>query len=184
MHHSTRRIAGLALASALAVAACSAAATPTPAPPSAQPSAVASSGGAPGSVTVGTATSGTLGVYLTGTGGMTLYILTKDSQGQSTCSGSCAQNWPPLTVAAGGSATAGAGVSGTFATLTRADGTTQVTHDGMPLYYFAGDTKAGDTNGQGTGGVWFVATPTGGGPAGGSSASPGAPSASPSDYNY
>ena len=63
-------------------------------------------------------------------------------------------------------------MTGTFASFVRADGTTQVTHNGMPLYYFAGDTKAGDTNGQGVNGVWFVATPAGGGPAGSPSAAP------------
>jgi predicted lipoprotein with Yx(FWY)xxD motif len=176
MNHSIRSVVGLLLAAGLALAACTTAATPAPAAGGATPAASGSSG-----VTVGTATSAKLGVYLTGTGGMTLYILTKDSPNQATCTGSCATTWPPLTVSAGGSAQAGAGVTGTFATLTRADGSTQVTHNGMPLYYFKGDSKAGDTNGQGTGGVWFVATPAGGGPP-----ASGAPSASPSGggYNY
>jgi predicted lipoprotein with Yx(FWY)xxD motif len=173
MNHSIRSVVGLLLAAGLALAACTTAATPTPA------------AGGGGGITVGTGTSATLGLYLTGAGGMTLYILTKDGPNQSTCTGSCATTWPPLAVSAGGSAQAGTGVTGTFATLTRADGSTQVTHNGMPLYYFKGDSKAGDTNGQGTGGVWFVATPAGGGPSGSPHAS-GAPAASPSSggYNY
>ena len=177
MNHPIRPLLGLLLASGLAVAACTTAATPTPA-----------AGGGSGGLTVATGTSATLGVYLTGTGGMTLYILTKDSPNQATCTGGCATTWPALTVAAGGSAQAGAGVTGTFATLVRADGSTQVTHNGMPLYYFKGDSKPGDTNGQGTGGVWFVATPAGGGPpaSGAPPASAAPPAASPSSggYNY
>lgn len=160
-----RSLAGLVLAAGLALVACSTAATPAPA---------AAGGSGP---SIATATSATLGVYLTGANGMTLYIFMKDGPGQSNCAGTCATNWPPLTVPAGGSAQAAAGVTGTFATLSRADGTTQVTHNGMPLYYFLGDSKAGDTNGQGTGGVWFVATPAGGGPAGGASPAAASPSA-------
>jgi predicted lipoprotein with Yx(FWY)xxD motif len=167
MNHSIRRLVGLLLAAGLAFAACTSAATPAPA-----------AGGA-GGVTVATGTSATLGVYLTGAGGKTLYILTRDSANTATCAGTCATNWPPLTVPAGGSATAGSGVSGTFAMFARADGTTQVSHNGMPLYYFAGDTKSGDTNGQGSGGVWFVATPAGGGPPAGAG-----PSAQPTKGGY
>ena len=168
MNHSIRRLAGLFLAAGFALGACTAAATPAPA-----------AGGGGAGVTVATGNSATLGVFLTGAGGKTLYILTKDSASTSTCAGTCAQNWPPLTVPAGGSATGGAGVTGTFATFARADGTTQVSHNGMPLYYFAGDTKAGDTNGQGSGGVWFVATPAGGGPPAGAS-----PAAEPTKGGY
>ncbi|HEX7471677.1 MAG TPA: hypothetical protein VF323_01235 [Candidatus Limnocylindrales bacterium] len=166
MNRSIRSLAGLVLAAGLALAACSTAATQAPA-------------GGGGGVSVATGTSATVGVYLTGANGMTLYILTKDGPNQSSCAGTCATNWPPLTVPAGGSAQAGSGVTGTFATLSRADGTTQVTHNGMPLYYFLGDSKAGDTNGQGTGGVWFVATPAGGGPAGGASPAATPPATKP-----
>ncbi len=60
---------------------------------------------------------------------------------------------------AGAAATAATGVSGTIGTVTRDDGTTQVTYNGKPVYYFAGDQSAGQTNGQGIGGVWSVATP-------------------------
>jgi predicted lipoprotein with Yx(FWY)xxD motif len=128
----------------------------------------------------------TLGAVLTGAGGKTLYVLTKDSANASTCTGACATTWPPLTVPTAGTAvTPGAGVTGTFSTFARADGSMQVAINGKPLYYFSGDTNAGDTNGQGKGGVWFAATssgaPASGAPAGGS------PSAAPSTgggYNY
>ena len=52
-------------------------------------------------------------------------------------------------------------MTGTLATFARKDGTLQVTVNGRPLYYYAGDAKAGDTTGQGVGGKWFVATPDG-----------------------
>ncbi len=167
MTQTIRRMATLFLTAGLALAACTTAATPAPA-----------AGGA-GGVTIATGTNAALGIYLTGAGGDTLYILTKDSANASTCNGTCATNWPPLTLPAGGTATGGPGATGTFSTFTRTDGTTQVAHNGMPLYYFAGDTKAGDTNGQGSGGVWFVATPEGGGPPAGAS-----PSVEPTKGGY
>jgi predicted lipoprotein with Yx(FWY)xxD motif len=105
--------------------------------------------------------SGAVGDYLTGAGGMTLYTFSPDSMDTSTCTGSCATTWPPLTVAAGVTPTGASGVTGTLSTFTRPDGSLQVAHDGAPLYYYAGDAKAGDTNGQGVGGKWYVASPTG-----------------------
>ena len=73
---------------------------------------------------------------LVGPNGLTLYTHAGDTATSSTCSGGCASAWPPLAVPAGASATAGTGVSGTLATLTRADGTLQVTYNGKPLYFW------------------------------------------------
>ena len=65
----------------------------------------------------------------------------------STCTGSCATVWPPL-AAAGGTLTAGSGVTGTLATISRADGSKQVTYNGMPLYTYERDAKPGDASGD------------------------------------
>jgi len=73
--------------------------------------------------------------------------------------GSCAQNWPALTVAAGSSPVLGSGVTGNVSQITRPDGIMQVALNGIPLYYFSGDKAPGDANGQGVGGVWVVAAP-------------------------
>ena len=89
--------------------------------------------------------------------GMTLYLFTPDTKNQSNCTGNCAKIWPPLVVPSGMTApTSLAGLSGVFATMSRADGTTQLTYDGSPLYTFAKDAKPGDINGQGIGGVWWA----------------------------
>ncbi|MFZ0668400.1 MAG: hypothetical protein WAM97_21805 [Acidimicrobiales bacterium] len=102
-----------------------------------------------------------LGKVLTGPNGHTLYLLTTEHNGTIMCTGGCAQEWPPFTVSSGTTASAASGLSGTVATVMRPDGTTQVTYDGHPLYYYAQDSAAGQTNGQGVGGVWFAVTPSG-----------------------
>ncbi len=112
-----------------------------------------------GQPTVGTATS-SLGVILVEGQGHTLYALTMDSPGVSTCEGNCLQNWPPLM--ANGTPTVGDGVQAALlGTITRSDGGTQVTYNGKPLYTYAGDLAAGDLTGQGKGGVWFAVTAAG-----------------------
>lgn len=116
-----------------------------------------------------------LGPILVGPNGMTLYLYMKDTANVSNCSGGCAAAWPPLTVT--GTPTAGTGVAGTLGTTKRADGSMQVTYDGWPLYYYAADTKAGDTTGQGVGSVWYVVAPTQAAAPGGAS---GAESTAPS----
>jgi predicted lipoprotein with Yx(FWY)xxD motif len=172
------------VATLVLVAACgqSGAATPSGAA-SAATSATASEAASAGASTapaeayeVDLATDATLGAHLTGEDGRSLYVLTKDSSGKSTCSGTCAANWPPFLLNPGDTVKAGSGVTGTIASFTRDDGTTQVTINGMPLYYFARDTTAGQVLGQGIGGVWFLAGPTGA-PVGASPS--GAPGASP-----
>jgi predicted lipoprotein with Yx(FWY)xxD motif len=138
---------------------------------------------AAGGATVGTASSG-LGTFLTGPDGRTLYVLTKDSANTSTCTSTCADNWPPFMLAAGQQPQAGAGVTGQLGTLTRSDGAIQATYGGRPLYYFKGDAKAGDTNGQGVGGVWFVALASGSVPSGAPSGGSSSASPPPGGYQY
>jgi predicted lipoprotein with Yx(FWY)xxD motif/plastocyanin len=185
----TRMVAFLA-AVLLVVAACGSAgtqgagtpapATPaqaTEAPAAATPESPASSAGDGGKgYEIDASTDPTLGPLLVGEGGRTLYLFTKDSGDRSVCTGDCAANWPPFTLQGGEEASAGPGVTGSIGTTTRDDGTTQVTYDGAPLYYFAGDTKAGDVNGQGINGVWFVVPPSG--PTGSPAAGGGAPATS------
>ena len=104
--------------------------------------------------TVAVATTG-LGEVLVDAKGRTLYVFTKDKGDQSVCSGKCAAAWPALTVT--GNATAGTGVQASLlSTSKQANGSTQVTYGGKPLYYFAGDAAPGDTKGQGLNDVWFV----------------------------
>lgn len=123
---------------------------------------LASLASAQGAATVQTATNPTLGSIITDGQGKTLYIFTRDTPGVSNCTGQCAQSWPPLTVTAGTTPTAGQGATGTLGTITRQDGTTQITYNQMPLYYFGADQAAGDTKGHGVGNVWFVVNPTSG----------------------
>ena len=94
--------------------------------------------------------------------GLSLYLFTNDTQdsGTSTCTGECLVEWPALTTE--GDPVAGEGVDDTLlGTITRDDGSIQVTYNGWPLYYFHEDAAPGDTNGQGLGGVWFLVSPTG-----------------------
>jgi predicted lipoprotein with Yx(FWY)xxD motif len=86
-------------------------------------------------------------MVLTGPNGLTLYTHAGDSATSSTCTAACATAWPPL--ASTGQPMAGAGVTGQLGTLTRADGTTQVTYAGLPLYFWEGDKKPGDITGNG-----------------------------------
>ncbi len=101
-----------------------------------------------------------LGTFLVDSQGRALYLFLADTPTRSACTGGCANNWPPLL--SGGMPQAGEGVDASkLGTLVRDDGTTQVTYNGHPLYYFAGDSQAGDTNGQGIGGKWYLVSPDG-----------------------
>ena len=101
-----------------------------------------------------------LGQFLVAEDGMTLYLFTSDSENTSTCYDGCAANWPPLLT--DGEPSLGEGVDeALLGTAERTDGTTQVTYGGWPLYFFTSDQSAGDTSGQGVGGVWYVVSPEG-----------------------
>ena len=156
---------------ALIATACSSSGGAATAAPSAAASTAPSAAPA-GDLTLNVA-NGAPGAFVTGKDGMTLYVFTPDSAGKSTCVDKCATTWPPLIVAAGSTPKAGSGVTGALTTFARADGSMQVAINGMPLYYYAADTKAGDTTGQGAGGKWFVASPTGAAPSAAPSASSG-----------
>ncbi len=131
----------------------------TPAPATSAPSTAPVA--APSSLQLGVGTNATLGSFLTGPNGMTLYTLSSDPNGGSICTGQCLVFWPPLLVATGGSVAGPSAATGTFSTFTRTDdGTTQVTYNGRALYYFKNDAAPGDVNGEGiknNGGVWHVA---------------------------
>jgi predicted lipoprotein with Yx(FWY)xxD motif len=124
----------------------------------------------PAAVTAGSLKTATIGgaTVLTNAAGFTLYSFAPDTPTTSNCNGACAQNWPPVK----GPASA-AGVTGTFGTIKRADGSVQATFDGHPLYAFAGDTAPGQNKGNGlnaAGGLWHEITTAGTAPAGSSSA--------------
>ena len=94
----------------------------------------------------------TLGPIITGDGD-TLYLLTNDTADASTCTGGCAKTWPPVT----GAGKFGPGTdAAAIGSIASSDGTRQVTYYGHPMYRFTGDETPGDTNGQGSGGTWFV----------------------------
>jgi predicted lipoprotein with Yx(FWY)xxD motif len=126
-------------------------------------------GGAPSGTTTpsGVATvaaaSTSLGTILVDGSGRTLYLFEKDQGTTSSCYGACAGGWPPDTT--NGAPRAGAGVSASLlGTTTRTDGKTKVTYHGHPLYYFAGDRKPGDSNGEGLkafGAEWYVLSAAG-----------------------
>ena len=104
-----------------------------------------------------------LGKILVDSQGRTLYLFQKDSGTTSTCTGTCASDWPPLR--ANGKLTVGGGTNASMVgTTPRSDGKPQVTYNGHPLYRFANDQNPGDENGQGLnafGGRWYAVSPAG-----------------------
>ncbi|MDX3096271.1 SCO0930 family lipoprotein [Streptomyces sp. ME19-03-3] len=105
-------------------------------------------------------TDGKLGPIVSDGKGMTLYVFDKDTTpGKSACEGDCAKSWPP--VPADGATVATDLNQDLLGTVTRTDGSKQLTLAGKPLYYYAKDTKPGDTNGQNVGNVWHASAPDG-----------------------
>ena len=128
----------------------------------------------PGAAAAGTVKTATIAgvTVLTSSSGFTLYSFAPDTSTTSKCNGACAQNWPPVT-----GPVSAAGVSGTFGTIKRSDGSVQATFDGHPLYTFVGDTAPGQAKGNGlnvNGGLWHEITTSGtAAPVAGSSAGAG-----------
>jgi predicted lipoprotein with Yx(FWY)xxD motif len=104
-----------------------------------------------------------LGEVLVNSKGHTLYMFSKDKNGKSSCSGSCAKFWPPYLQH--GKVTAGSGVKASLlGTTRRSNGSMQITYKKHPLYGFALDKKAGQTNGEGQvafGGKWYAVSAKG-----------------------
>ncbi len=156
------RLAGVVAAAVVLVAACSSSAK------SSNPPATAPAGGGGSSASTGAAAtvethSGDAGTYLTDASGRALYDFASDKGTASNCTGACASYWPPLTTT-GTPAAKGDAVASMLGTITRTDGTKQVTYNGHPLYYFKLDTTAGDTKGQGSdnfGAKWWLVAPSG-----------------------
>jgi predicted lipoprotein with Yx(FWY)xxD motif len=149
-----------AAAAAAALVACSSAEA-SPSPSSSGSSTSSSSSSSPAAAAAGTVKTATIAgvTVLTNSTGFTLYSFAPDTPTTSKCNGTCAQNWPPVT----GPVTA-AGVTGTFSTINRSDGSVQATFDGHPLYTFVGDTAPGQNKGNGlnaAGGLWHEITTSG-----------------------
>lgn len=102
-----------------------------------------------------------LGTVVVDGHGMTVYFYLKDVKGSGTsnCTGGCLALWPAVT--ASSSTPQVAGVTGTVGSIKRDDGTMQVTIDGMPVYTYAQDSKAGDVTGEGVGNIWYAVNPNG-----------------------
>jgi predicted lipoprotein with Yx(FWY)xxD motif len=138
---------------------------------SAYPQSTATTAGAPASAasgagvaTISVTHSGELGsILVAGPKQRTVYLFAADKGPTSTCSSACAEVWPPVTTSGNPKAMGGA-VSANLGTITRSNGTKQVTYKGHPLYYYVGDPNSGDTSGQGInsfGAPWYVLSPNG-----------------------
>jgi predicted lipoprotein with Yx(FWY)xxD motif len=130
---------------------------------------------------------GALGTFLVDGKGRTLYLFKKDTTSKSRCTGMCASDWPPLTTKERPEAEGGA-KQRMLSTSRRAGGAKQVVYHGHPLYHFAFDNKAGDTNGEGVfafGARWYVVSASGKAitPAGAATPSPTS-TPTPTPYPY
>lgn len=110
-----------------------------------------------------TASTTDAGTYLTDANGRALYMFEKDARDASRCTGECAQEWPPFTATTTASADS-AVQSSMLNKIIRSDNTTQSTYNGMPLYYYHDDDRAGEIEGHGKnefGGKWYLVSPSG-----------------------
>jgi predicted lipoprotein with Yx(FWY)xxD motif len=153
-------VSGAAAVVVLAAACSSGGGSSSSAP--ASPAASGASGSGSGATVITTATS-SVGTFLIDGSGRAVYLWVKDTGDASACSGACAGAWPPVT-AAGTVTASGSASASDLGTITRSDGTKQVTYDGHPLYYYAGDSGSGMASGQGSdsfGAKWWLVSPSG-----------------------
>ncbi|MCZ4497457.1 MAG: hypothetical protein JWQ74_10, partial [Marmoricola sp.] len=125
-----------------------------------------------------------LGKLLVDPAGKTVYLFASDTTGTSTCSGPCLAAWPAVPAPAS-LPTSLPGVSGTVGSLTRTDGTSQLTVNGLPVYTFKGDSGPGTTKGQGLtafGARWSAVSPSGTAITGSGSPATSAPAKSGGGY--
>jgi predicted lipoprotein with Yx(FWY)xxD motif len=120
-----------------------------------------SGGGSPGTaLSVQTDAVSGIGTVLANSGGLTLYHNTREDENTIMCTGGCTSTWPPVLVT--GSLPQDTGMmEGTFGTIERPDGSTQLTINGMPLYTYTGDSASGQATGQGIQGVWYAVSSSG-----------------------
>lgn len=150
--------AGGLLGAAMLLSACASGGTSGQAPAAGSGAATSTSGA--GSVMLGTTKAGKV---LVDPHGMTLYAFAKDTKGHSVCTGQCAAYWPPVPSKDAPKSTSGA-MTAKFGSVKRADGSTQLTVNGYPVYTYAGDSKPGQATGQGlnlSGGLWWVVSGNG-----------------------
>jgi len=115
---------------------------------------------AAGTAKLATATVGSLGKVVVDGNGRTVYVYDMDSKGKSNCEGGCLAQWPAVAAGTGSPQLAGIDAS-LISTVSRSDGSKQLAINGMPLYLFAQDSKAGEAKGQAFGGVWWVVSADG-----------------------
>ncbi|HTT53935.1 MAG TPA: hypothetical protein VMH35_21280 [Streptosporangiaceae bacterium] len=154
---------GVPVAAGLLAAACGSAAGSTAGPAPAHGGTAGGTSNASATGTVIAAHAGSAGAFLTTASGRTVYLWTADGMNRSNCSGACSGAWPAV-LAHGKLTAAGGAKAADLGTITRSDGTKQVTYDGHPLYTFAGDSGPGQTSGQGNDGFgakWWLVAPAG-----------------------
>jgi predicted lipoprotein with Yx(FWY)xxD motif len=154
--------AGAAVLGLSALTACGGGNNTPAAPGSSTSTSTSTSTSASGEAKLATADVANYGKIVVDGKGMTLYLFDKDtaSPSKSNCEGQCLVKWPALMAGSGTPQVEGVDAS-LVGTVTRSDGSKQVTLAGWPLYYFQKDTKAGDATGQAVGGIWWVIGPDG-----------------------
>jgi len=162
---------GVPVAAALMAAACSSGGGTAAGGGTATGNPASTAGPASTSAPASTSTTGTViktqagssGTFLVDGSGHALYLWAADGMNMSQCTGACAGAWPPVLATGKVTVTGGANAAD-LGTITRSDGTKQVTYDGHPLYTFVGDSAAGQTTGQGSdnfGAKWWLVAPSG-----------------------